>query len=118
MYKRQVGQGVFLVRLYHGHQPLGLRHFLLAEVLLQDNQVTAHLRARVGREQVVGQAYRGDQIGLTEQLVTHGGLGAIQYPLRGDELSLIHIYRSNISSSWLHTNSLYSSFIYVWEQTG
>ena len=28
------------------------------------------------REQVVGQAYRGYQIGLTEQLVTHGGLGA------------------------------------------
>ena len=45
----------------------------------------AHLRARVVREQVVGQAYRGYQIGLTEQLVTHGGLGAIQYPLRGDE---------------------------------
>ena len=44
--------------LYHGHQPLVLRHFLLAEVLLQDNQVTAHLRARVVREQVVGQAYR------------------------------------------------------------
>ena len=38
---------------------------------LQDNQVTAHLRARVVREQVVGQAYRGYQIGLTEQLVTH-----------------------------------------------
>ena len=80
-----VGQGGFRVRLYHGHQPLVLRHFLLAEVLLQDNQVTAHLRARVVREQVVGQAYRGYQIGLTEQLVTHGGLGAIQYPLRGDE---------------------------------
>ena len=48
----------------------------LAEVLLQDNQVTAHLRARVVREQVVGQAYRGYQIGLTAQLVTHGGLGA------------------------------------------
>ena len=44
-----------------------------------------YLRARVVREQVVGQAYRGYQIGLTEQLVTHGGLGAIQYPLRGDE---------------------------------
>ena len=38
-----VGQGGFRVRLYHGHQPLVLRHFLLAEVLLQDNQVTAHL---------------------------------------------------------------------------
>ena len=24
-------------------------------------------------------------IRVTEQLVTHGGLGAIQYPLRGDE---------------------------------
>ncbi len=44
----------------------------LLQVLLQDNQVTAHLRARVIREQVVGQAYRGYQIGLTEQLVTHG----------------------------------------------
>ena len=41
------------------------------------NQVTAHLRARVVREQVVGQAYRGYQIGLTEQLVTHGGLGRL-----------------------------------------
>ena len=45
-----VGQGGFRVRLYHGHQPLVLRHFLLAEVLLQDNQVAAHLRTRVVRE--------------------------------------------------------------------
>ena len=28
-----VGQVGFRVRLYHGHQPLVLRHFLLAEVL-------------------------------------------------------------------------------------
>ena len=80
-----VGQIGFRVRLYYGHQPLVLRHFLLAEVLLQDNQVTAHFCPRVVREQVVGQAYRGYQISLTEQLVTHGGLGAVQYPLRGDE---------------------------------
>lgn len=37
-----VGQVGFRVRLYHGHQPLVLRHFLLAEVLLQDNQVAAY----------------------------------------------------------------------------
>ncbi|CUQ04662.1 Uncharacterised protein [Phocaeicola vulgatus] len=80
-----VGQVGFRVRLYHGHQPLVLRHFLLAEVLLQDNQVTAHFCPRVVREQVVGQAYRRYQISLTEQLVTHGGLAAVQYPLRGDE---------------------------------
>ena len=80
-----VGQAGFCVCLYHGHQPLVLRHFLLVQVLLQDNQVTAHLRTRVVREQVVGQAYRGYQISLTEQLVTHGGFGAVQYPLRGDE---------------------------------
>ena len=44
---RQVG---FRIRLYHGHQPFVLRHFLLVEVLLQDNQVAAHLRTRVVRE--------------------------------------------------------------------
>jgi len=80
-----VGQVGFRVRLYHGHQPLVLRHFLLVQFFLQDNQVTAYLRPRVVREQVVGQAYRRYQISLTEQLVTHGGLGAVQYPLRGDE---------------------------------
>ena len=80
-----VGQAGFRVRLYHGHQPLVLRHFLLVQVLLQDNQVAAHLRPRVVREQVVGQAYRRYQISLTEQLVTHGGFGAVQYSLRGDE---------------------------------
>ena len=79
---RQVG---FRIRLYHGHQPFVLRHFLLVQVLLQDNQVAAHLRARVVREQVVGQAYRGYQISLPEKFVTHGGLGAVQYPLRGDK---------------------------------
>ena len=45
-----VGQAGFRVRLYHGHQPLVLRHFLLVEVLLQNNQVAAHLRTRVVRE--------------------------------------------------------------------
>ena len=80
-----VGQVGFRIRLYHSHQPLVLRHFLLVQVLLQDNQVTAYLRTGVVREQVVGQAYRRYQISLTEQLVTHGGLGVVQYPLRGDE---------------------------------
>ena len=65
-----VCQAGFRVRLYHGHQPLVLRHFLFVQVLLQDNQVAAHLCPRVVREQVVGQAYRGYQISLTEQLVT------------------------------------------------
>ena len=40
------GYGINLLPLAtfaHGHQPLVLRHFLLAEVLLQDNQVTEHI---------------------------------------------------------------------------
>ena len=80
-----VGQVGFRVRLYHGHQPLVLRHFRLFQVLLQYDKVAAHLCPRIVREQVVWQAYRGYQISLIEQLVTHGGLGAVQYPLRGDE---------------------------------
>ena len=50
-----VGQVGFRVRLYYGHQPLVQLPFLAA-VLLQDNQVAAHLRARVVREEVVRQA--------------------------------------------------------------
>jgi len=52
---------------------------------LQYNKVTAHLCTRIVREQVVRQAYRRYQMSLTEHLVTHGGLGAVQHPLRGDE---------------------------------
>ena len=80
-----VGQVGFRVGLYHGHQPLVLRHFRLFNVLLQYNQVAAHLRTSIVREQVVRQAYRRHQMSLPEHLVTHGGLGAVQYPLRGDE---------------------------------
>ncbi len=80
-----VRQVCLRVRLYHGHQPFVLRQFRLAQVLLQYDKVAAHLCPRIVRKQVVGQAYRRYQIRLTEQLVAHGGLGAVQYPLRGDE---------------------------------
>ncbi len=80
-----VRQVCLRVRLYHGHQPFVLRQFRLAQVLLQYDKVAAHLCPRIVRKQVVGQADCRYQIRLTEQLVAHGGFGAVQYPLRGDE---------------------------------
>ena len=47
-----VRDGGVIARLYHGHQPLVLRHFLLAEVLLQDNQVAAHRKISLRRSKI------------------------------------------------------------------
>ena len=73
--------------------PCLYEHFLIiiqfpffAAVLLQNNQVTAHFRTRVVREEVVRQACDTHQIGMLHHILAYGRIGwGIQHPLRGDE---------------------------------
>ena len=45
---------------------------ILSTVLLQDNQVAAHLRTRVVREEIVRQACDTHQIGITHHILAYG----------------------------------------------
>lgn len=76
-----------MVVLYDIAQPLVFfGKFLLALVLLQDNQVTPHLRVGIVREQVVRQADGGHQIRLSHHHVACAAVALrIQHALRGDE---------------------------------
>ena len=82
-----VGNNVRVVALYHIAQPLVfLGKFLLAFILLQDYQVTPHLRVGIFREQVVRQADGGHQVRFPCHHVACAAVAfRIQYPLRGDE---------------------------------
>ena len=59
---------------------------VLVAVLLQENQVAAHFRVRVLREEVVRQAGYAHQVGMTHHVLAYGRVGrGIQHTLRGDE---------------------------------
>ena len=68
--------------------PCLYEHFLiiiqfpfLSAVLLQDDQVTAHLRTRVVREEVVRQACDTHRIGMSHHILAYGRVGrGIQHP--------------------------------------
>ena len=55
-------------------------------VLLQDDQVAAHLRPGIVGKEVIGQADSREQPGLVHQVLPHRvGHGGVHHPLRGDE---------------------------------
>ena len=59
---------------------------VLSAVLLQDNQITAHLRTRIFRKEVVRQTGNAHQIGVVHHILAYGRIGrGIQHPLRGNE---------------------------------
>ena len=57
----------------------------LAFVLLQDNQVAAHFRVCVVREQVAWQTDGGKQVGIHHHFPTYRHVPAVHDTLRGDE---------------------------------
>ena len=59
---------------------------VLSAVLLQDNQITAHLRTRIFRKEVVWQTGNAHKIGMVHHILAYGRIGrSIQHPLRGNE---------------------------------
>ena len=75
---------IFFCRL--SQQLFVFRKFLLADTLLQDEQVAASLRTCILSKKVVGHAHGGEQVGLDQHQPAYGTVTVhIQHALRNKE---------------------------------